>query len=59
MKLFVETIQAQRALPVWKAADGSVHLALTGNGTFIQMTPAEARALADKLHAAADQQEAA
>ena len=59
MKLFVETLPSAGIVRVSKSSDGQVHVSLTGNGTFIQMTPDEARALADNLRAAADQREVA
>ena len=52
MKLYVETIQAHK-FRVFRSSDGQVHVSLTGNGTFAEMTPSEALALADSLIRAA------
>lgn len=59
MKLFIETIHLTGLVPVHKTYDGLVSVTLSSNGTFLLLSADEARALADKLRAAADQREVA
>lgn len=62
MKLFVQTLVATKPA-AHVASDGKVHLYLTGDATFIEMTSDEAYAMAQNLAraalAAADQREVA
>lgn len=59
MKLFVETLLSPKP-SAYRSSDGCVHVTLTGNGTFLQMSRQEAVELAAQLMRAANtQQEAA
>ena len=58
MKLLIRSINTPRPPRVW-STDGEVLVSLDTDGTGLVMTPDEARALADKLRAAADQREVA
>ena len=59
MKLFVETLLSPKP-SAHRSSDGGVHVTLTGNGTFLQMSRQEAVDLAAQLMRAANtQQEAA